>query len=120
MEYYDLIDTLITVPDVSNYSTYLANLPRARVKYRPRGPFAIITSQPLAAKTKVNQLIRDLFPNCSKIYQVQGTSGKINTLTRLGADNYTDNDPQVRAAIARKLPDLDLYRISGGSKQKAN
>jgi hypothetical protein len=119
MDYYDLIDTLITVPGVTNYSTYLSNLQRARVKYQPRGRFVIITSQPTAARRKIEQLVKNLFPNCVGVYQVNGTLAKTYVLRTLGADNYTENDPQVRAAIANKLPEVKLYKITSGQRVEA-
>ncbi len=119
MDYYDLIDTLITVPGVTNYSTYLTNLKRARVRYQPRGRFVIITSQPTTAARQVELLVKDLFPNCAGLYQVNGTAAKIFTLNRLNADNYTDNSPQVRAAITDKLPEVKLYKITSGQRVEA-
>lgn len=119
MDYYDLIDTLVSVPAYTDYSGYLTNLGKARVKYRPRGRFIIITSQPQAASQAVAGLVKTLFPNCSGLYQVNGTAAKIYTLKRLDATNYTDNDSQVRNSIANKLPDLKLYKITNGVKVAA-
>ena len=119
MEYYDLIDTLITVPGATSYSSYLKGLTKARVNYQPRGNFVIITSQPTTAARKVEQLVKDLFPNCRGLYQVNGTGAKLFVLKRLNADNYTDNDPRVRAGITKQLPDVKLYKITNGQRVEA-
>jgi hypothetical protein len=119
MNYYDLVDTLISVPGATGLGGYLKGLPNATVKYHPRGAFKIITSQPALANRRVRDLIAAKFPNCLDVIIVTSTKGKINALQSRSATNYTDNDPKVRAAIAKALPNIDLFKISNGVRKPA-
>lgn len=119
MQYYDLVDTLIITPTSNGLSGYLKGLEYARKKYTPAGAFQIITSQPTAAHKAVAKLVREMYPNCVGLHQVESTAGKIQVLRRLKADNYTDNDPTVRKQIANNLEGIRLYKIANGKKVEA-
>jgi len=121
MEYYDLIDTLITIPhNKKNLSGYINALNEAQTKYQPRGSFKIITSQPAIATGRIRRLVTARFPNCLDVIIVANTKGKIRALEAQRATNYTDNDQAVRRAIKKDLPNIQLHTITNGVRKPAN
>lgn len=119
MEYYDLVDTLITVRKSNGLQDYYRALREAKKAYTPTGSFKILTAQPNTTTRLAIQLSKLLFPNCLDVHVVASTGGKIAYLRALKATSYTDNDPKVRAKIAKELPDLQLYTITNGVRKPA-
>jgi hypothetical protein len=119
MEYYDLVDTLVKVRPSTGLQDYYAALKAAQKIYSPNGSFKILTSQPAYSSKIVRELTTKLFPNCLDVQTVASTAGKIVWLRALNASSYTDNDPKVRAAIAKELPELQLYAIVNGVRKPA-
>jgi hypothetical protein len=120
MEYYDLVDTLVTVRKTKNFSEYYRALMKAEKAYNPIGNFKILTAQPALAAKLATELGKILFPNCLGVHVVSSTAGKVIWLRTLKAESYTDNDPKVLRKIAKELPDLKLYVIQNGVRKPYN
>ena len=117
MEYYDLVDTLVTVRPSTGLQDYYRALMKAQKVYSPTGSFKILTSQPAYAGKLAREVTAKLFPNCLDTHVVSSTAAKIIGLRTLNATSYTDNDPKVRAKIAEELPELQLYAIVNGVRK---
>lgn len=117
MEYYDLVDTLVTVRRSIGLQDYYRALMKAEKAYTPNGSFRILTAQPALAGKLAREIGKKLFPNALDVYVVSSTGGKIAYLRTLKAESYTDNDPKVLRKIAKELPNLKLYVIKNGVRK---
>lgn len=117
MDYYDLVDTLVTVRPSTGLSDYYRALADAKKKYQPRGNFKVLTSQPQAAGNLAREVVRNLFPNALDTHVVSSTAGKIVWLRTLKAASYTDADTKVLARIRKELPNLALYHLVNGHRK---
>ena len=120
MEYYDLVDTLVTVRRSIGLQDYYRALMKAEKAYTPNGNFRILTAQPALAGKLAREIGKKLFPNALDVYVVSSTGGKIAYLRTLKAESYTDNDPKVLRKIAKELPNLKLYVIKNGVRKPYN
>lgn len=116
MEYYDLVDTLVSVRPSNGLADYYRALMNANKIYTPRGNFKVLTSQPASTSNLAREVVSLLFPNALDTHVVSSTAAKVIWLRTLRAESYTDNDPKVLAKIAKELPDLPLYRIVNGQR----
>jgi hypothetical protein len=119
MDYYDLVDTLVTVRPSTGLQDYYRALMDAKKAYTPRGNFKVLTAQPGSTANLAREVVRELFPNALDTHVVSSTAAKIIWLRTLRAASYTDSDPKVLAKIAKELPNLDLYRIVDGRRVRA-
>lgn len=114
MRAFDLSGTLVTID--YNADKLITAIYDAKILYKPVGPFAIITAQQdnAAIQKAIRAMVANNFPNCERVYFVNGTESeiinkKIERLKALNADEYTDNNRDILAAIRIRLPNLKLY-----------
>lgn len=112
MQAFDLVDTLVEINYAARSPQQLAaNIARARVIYRPRGNFVIITAQrndPIVHRA-ISQMVSENFPNCQRVYFVEGGEAAIvekksELIKRLGITDFTDNN----RSILSKMKELKL------------
>ena len=104
MQGFDLANTLVSI----NYKS--GNIPsaikNAKVLYRPKGNFVIITAQQDTPEihNAVSEMVSVNFPNCQRVYFVSGGEAEIikkkaAAIKRLGLTDFTDNNRAILAGL---------------------
>lgn len=122
MDFYDFSDTLAKVD--WNSGNIPAAIRKARLLYEPRTRFAVITAQQQNQEIR-NAVVQWLAANygdlCDRVYFVSGSEaniikGKARILAEQNADSFTDNNVNILRGIAQELPNLRLYKATGGDR----
>lgn len=122
MDFYDFSDTLAKVD--WNSGNIPAAIAKARILYEPRGKFAVITAQQdnqAIRQAVIKWLASNYGDQCDRIYFVSGSEANIirskaRILAEQNADSFTDNNVNILRGIAQELPNLRLYKATGGDR----
>lgn len=122
MDFYDFSDTLAKVD--WNSGNIPAAIAKARILYEPTGRFAVITAQQdnqAIRQAVIKWLASNYGDQCDRVYFVSGSEANIikaksRILAEQNADSFTDNNVNILRGIAQELPNLRLYKASGGGR----
>lgn len=128
MDAYDLDGTLADTRYVLAAARGLVNVFKsAKVLYTPRTEFVVITARTHTTKEQreaTTQWLNDNQPNHKAIYYVDSGSEqkiaeeKVRVMKAHNVTSFTDNNPDVLKRIKELLPELDLYIIRGGKRER--
>jgi hypothetical protein len=126
MDSYDLQDTLVRIDyDAPNVQALTEQILNAKLLYRPRAPFTIVTAQQDndAIRQAIRDLVTGLFPNCRAVYFVEGSTlqvanAKAATLRRIAATSFTDNNRRILSRIRVLNPGLELYIMTAARERQ--
>lgn len=122
MQGFDLADTLVHINYKSgNIVSAIAN---AKVLYRPKGNFVIITAQQDNASihTAISSMVADNFPNCQRVYFVSGGEAEVikkkaAAIKRLNLTDFTDNNRAILAGIKELNTGAKLWVMTGDGRK---
>lgn len=128
MDAYDLDGTLADTRYVLAAARGLANVFKsAEVLYTPRTDFIVITARTHSTKEQrdaTTQWLNDNQPNHKAIYYVDSGSEqqiaeeKVRVMKTHNVTSFTDNNPDVLKRVKELLPELDLFIIRGGKRER--
>lgn len=125
MQAFDLADTLVHI----NYSAYstaqlVQNIEKAKVIYHPTTPFEVITAQQdnPAIHSAISRMIKANFTGCRGVHVVSGSQAEVikakaETIKRIGATTFTDNNREILAGIKELVPEVKLYVMTTSGRR---
>jgi hypothetical protein len=123
MHAYDLDNTLANTDysKVFGKASLIGMIEKATVKYKPRGPFIIITArgEDPAVHRATSKWVNENMPNCEGIYYVTGSGAnaqakKLEIMKRHNVTEFTDAKRSNLAILKKLDPSLKLSYISDG------
>lgn len=122
MQGFDLADTLVHI----NYKSgnIVSAISAAKVLYRPKGNFIIITAQQdsPAIHTAISSMVADNFPNCQGVRFVSGGEAdiikkKAGYIKRLKLTDFTDNNRAILAALKELNLGVKLWVMTSDGRK---
>lgn len=126
MQGYDLDDTLAaTAFEQAGLRGLVAVFRDAKVIYKPREPFIVITARPhstSALRTATENWLKENQPNYRGIYYVSGSEAEIikakaRLIKEKRLTSFTDNNTNILAAL-KKETNITLYKMLASGVKK--
>lgn len=122
MQGFDLADTLVHI----NYSSgnIVSAIAHAKVLYRPKGNFVIITAQQDSPSihNAISSMVADNFPNCQRVTFVSGGQAEIikkkaSAIKRLKLTDFTDNNRDILAGLKELNLGVKLWVMTANGRK---